>query len=66
MDFTVQNEGSIIVIHANTPAARTWVEENVSAAGYQPDYPRSLIVEPRYAMDLLTGIKSDGLTVGNS
>jgi hypothetical protein len=65
MDFTVQNEGSIIIIHANTKAARTWINENVSESGYQPDFPNSIIVEPRYAMDLLTGIKEAGFTIGS-
>lgn len=64
LDFELQNEGSIIIIYANTTDAKEWVKENVSAAGYQPNYPNSIIVEPRYAMDLLNGIKDAGFTVG--
>ena len=28
-DFTVQNEGSIVLLHPHTDAARSWIDENI-------------------------------------
>jgi hypothetical protein len=62
-DFIAQNGGSIIILRAMNADATAWIEENVSAGGYQPNYPESLIIEPRYFDDLAYGIQNAGLTV---
>ncbi len=62
-DFTLQNEGSIILIHPDTEPAIRWVEDNIGQAnGYQPYCP-TVVVEPRYVRDILDGIRADGLSV---
>lgn len=48
-----------------TDAARQWVEANVSADGFHPDWP-TLVIEARYVDGLLTGIIGDDLTVKRS
>lgn len=62
-DFTVQNEGSIVLLHPHTDAARSWVEEHIGEDnGYQPYWP-SVVIEPRYVGDIVNGITADGLEV---
>jgi hypothetical protein len=47
-DSTVQNEGSIFLLHPHTDAARSWIEEHIGEAnGYQP-YRPTVLIEPRY------------------
>lgn len=61
-DFTVQDEGSIVVVTPVTPAAKTWV-----AAHIPDDAQRwcgGVVIEQRYAFDVLEGIVNDGLVVG--
>lgn len=64
-DFTVQNEGSIFVLYAKTLPAREWVNENLpddvttwGVNGY--------VVEHRYIMSIIDGIRQDGLSVGQA
>ena len=60
-DFTVQNEGSIVLLHPHTVAARSWIDENIGEDnGYQPYWP-SAVIEPRYVGDIVNGITADGL-----
>ena len=63
IDFTIQNEGSIILLHPQSPAARQWVQDHIGADnGFQPYYP-SIVIEPRYAGDIVAGIQADGLKI---
>ena len=62
-DFTIQNEGSIILLHPDTEPAIRWVEDNIGQSnGYQPYWP-TVVIEPRYVRDILDGIQAHGLTV---
>jgi len=62
-DFTVQNEGSIFLLHPRTDAARSWIEEHIGEAnGSQPYWP-NVVIEPRYVGDIVNGITADGLVV---
>jgi hypothetical protein len=62
-DFTVRNEGSIVLLHPHTDAARDWVNQNIGEDnGYQPYWP-SVVIEPRYVGDIVNGITADGLVV---
>ena len=60
-DVRVSNEGSLFLFALLTPAARSWVDENVSED--RTYFAGSLVVEPRYAQDLADGMLSAGLCV---
>jgi len=62
-DFLVENQFSILLLRPLTPAARSWLEENIgSKNGLQPYWP-TVVIEPRYIKDVLMGIPAAGLTV---
>ena len=61
-DFTVQNEGAIYILYANTEAAREWVIEHLSADRMRW-VGNGTVVEHRYILDIIEGIKADGLEV---
>jgi len=60
-DFTVCDEGTIVLLTPETEAAKEWVKTNL------PDdamtFGNGIAIEHRYADDILTGIVDDGLTV---
>ena len=62
IDFDVANHGSILILTAQTPAARAWTDKHL------PDDAMTFgqfgtVVEPRYIIDICAGIRDDGLTV---
>jgi len=60
-DFTVENHGSTSLLRPLNDSGRAWIAENIGEQnGYQPYYP-TVIAEPRYLADILTGIQRDGL-----
>jgi len=61
-DIAVQDEGSVVLFHPNTPAAREWLDEHVQEDAQW--FGNALVVEHRYADELVRGITGDGLTVG--
>jgi hypothetical protein len=60
-DFEFHNEGSILLVTPNTERAREWLEANVQ--GDKHYFGRSLVVEPRYAIELAYGILENGYSV---
>jgi hypothetical protein len=63
LDFRVDNHGSILLIVPLSASGREWLKENIGADnGYQPYFP-TVIVEPRFLDDIITGIQRDGLVV---
>ncbi len=64
-DFTVDDEGSICVLNAETPAAIAWADENLPE-DRQTWGVNGTVVEPRYLGDIITGIRSADLTVGDA
>jgi hypothetical protein len=63
-DFVIENHGSIFLLKPITPSALSWVEEYIGQDnGFQPNYPRAIVVEHRYIADIVTGIQSDDLAV---
>ena len=62
-DVLVSGGGSLYVFSILSESARTWVLENVSSQGFQPNYPKTLYVEHRYAGDLAAGMVDAGLAV---
>ncbi len=61
MDFSILNEGSILVLTPETDEGQAWVEENLPGDALR--WAGGYVIEPRYMEDILTGILSDGLTV---
>jgi len=62
VDFRVGGGGTIFMIEPRTPQAKKWVQENVPLENWQWLGPR-FSVEHRYVVDLIEGIRNDGLTV---
>lgn len=62
-DFSIRNEGSVILFTCCTPAARTWWDDNVQECQY---FGSMGVVEWRYADALIGGILDAGLTVSGN
>lgn len=62
-DFTVRNEGAIVLFQAHTDAARAWWDENVQDG---ITFAGARVVEWRYAQDIIQGIAAEGLTIGGA
>lgn len=60
-DAEVYNHGSICLVKPRTPAARTWLTENVSESSLW--WAGGLVVEPRYLDDLVEAMRGDGLVI---
>ena len=62
-DFSVQNEGSIFLLHPLTEAAREWVNEHIGEDnGYQPYWP-TVVVEHRCILNIVDAMRKEGFTV---
>jgi len=61
-DVQIENSGNILLVTPLTPAARQWVEENVSIESWQWQ-GGSVAVEPRCLDNLVAGMKKAGLKV---
>lgn len=61
IDVQVVNNGSLFAFHLFSESAREWVADNVSDEAQF--FGNALMVEPRYAFDLATGMQNDGLEV---
>ena len=62
VDFSVANHGSVMILHALTDAARTWVDEHLPRDATTWGHSGT-VVEPRYIVDIVEGIRADGLEV---
>jgi hypothetical protein len=61
MDVNIQNEGSIVLFHLKSDAAKAWVAENIpSDVMYFGD---AIVVEHRFADNVANGMLADGLGV---
>ena len=62
-DFTIRDEGSILLLTPHTEPAHDWIHEHIGRNnGYQPYFP-TIVIERRYVSDILGGIDSAGLAV---
>jgi hypothetical protein len=61
VDIRVRNEGSLFLFEAHTLAAKEWINLHIPADA--TFWCGSLVVEPRYARDLATGMQEDGLVL---
>jgi hypothetical protein len=60
-DFTIRDEGSILLLTPRTESAREWIDTYIGPDnGYQPYYP-TVVIEPRYCGAILEGIREAGL-----
>ena len=62
VDFLLEDHGSILFLHPQNKSAEDWINAYVSQEGYQPNWP-SVLMERRYAADLIQGLQSDGFVV---
>lgn len=60
-DFKFHNHGSICILVAVSAAAQDWREEHLPEDAQT--FGGGVVIEPRYADDILEGIMADGLTV---
>lgn len=61
-DFTLIDHGSIVVLNANTDAARSWADDHLPADRTTWG-PHGTVIEPRYVGDIVDGIQGDGLEI---
>lgn len=62
-DFTVRDEGSILLLTPRTEPACSWINEHIGRDnGFQPYYP-TIVIEPRYVIAILEGIRVAGLEI---
>ena len=61
IDATIQNEGSIFLIHAHTPAANNWIAQHIPEDAQY--FGSALVVEHRYIEDIVNGMLADGLAL---
>lgn len=62
MDFTINDQGSVVMFTPLTDAATAWVDENVALEGWQW-LGNSFAVDHRIAQALVDGIEAEGFTV---
>jgi hypothetical protein len=60
-DALLENHFSIFLVRPLTAAASDWIETNVSED--RQYFGNSLVVEPRYVVDLVEGMREAGLAV---
>lgn len=61
-DFLFCYHGSICTLSPMTPAAKQWRADHLPDDAMQWGAD-GVVIEPRYAADILQGIEADGLTV---
>ena len=60
-DFTIDDHGSLVLLHPKTEQAREWVSEHLPDDAQR--FGGAVVVEPRYIEDIIAGIRDDGLAV---
>lgn len=61
-DFDLANSGSLVGLTPLSPAAREWMQENVSAESWQY-MGATLWIDGRMAEAIVEGIQNDGMTI---
>lgn len=62
-DILITNHGSVVQFWPLTPAATTWIDDNVELESWQWLGGASFNVDWRYADPLIEGMAADGLRV---
>lgn len=60
-DFRVYDEGSIVLLKPQTPAANGWVADHLPEDA--PTFGHSYVIEHRYAPAIIDGILAAGLRI---
>jgi len=60
-DFFVENHGTVLLLRPLTPAANSWVKENLPEDHLT--FAGAVVVEHRYIADIVAGAQADGLEV---
>lgn len=60
-DFFVNDQGTLVLITPLNDAARAWLKEHVQEDAQW--FGRALVVEHRYANDLIEGILGEGFSI---
>ena len=60
-DFIVENHGTIFLLQPLTPAATSWIQENLPED--HMTFGSAVVVEHRYIADIVRGAIADGLEV---
>lgn len=61
-DVSFENHGTVILIQPLTKRGTAWVEENISAEGWQM-LGNAIAAEPRMCPDVIAGMEDAGLLV---
>jgi hypothetical protein len=62
-DFSLDNQGSIVLLIPHSDAAREWVNEHIGQSnGFQPYWP-TVVIEHRYVSEIISAAQRDGLRV---
>ncbi len=57
----VLDGGTVVLIETESTDETEWVLAHVDSSGYQPDFPERIVVERRYAPELIAGMQADGI-----
>lgn len=61
-DITINNHGSILIFVPTTEVGMEWMHENIDPGAMR--WAGGIVVEPRYAADIVNGAVEAGLEVG--
>lgn len=61
VDFRVRDEGTLVLLWPISDAAKSFVEEKIAV---ETTFGGAVVVEHRYAQDIIDGIREDGLVIG--
>lgn len=60
-DIITHNHGSIMLFQPLTEAATEWIDTHIGTDAQY--FGTALVVEPRYAEDIVMGMEADGLVI---
>jgi len=62
-DIVIENHGSIFLLRPTSRSGQEWIEHNIGQEnGFQPYWP-TVVVEPRYIADIVSGMRAEDLGV---
>lgn len=60
-DISIHDHGSILIFVPRTETGMEWMHEHLDAGAMR--WAGGIVVETRYAADIVVGVQSDGLLV---
>ncbi len=60
-DIKIRNEGTLVLLQPLTDAASSWIDANITDAQF---YCNALVVESRYAREIIEAMQRYGLLIG--